>query len=524
MVDPEKLRNAGTDYPVHILHRYTQLPPDLPGRIGGLAHEITVSAENPYEKAVLVERNLQRLEYNLEIDPPPFDVDGVDHFLFNQKQGYSEYFASAMAVLLRTVGVPTRLAVGYTSGEETEVPGIYAVRDSNSHGWVEVYFPGYSWVPFEPTPGQALPAIMMPASGDSLESEGEFFAEFDVDCIDDFVDECLEYVEPFLGSESDAAGPIAQGGTPGWVWALVILAGVTATTGAAWWAFRRYMFASYEPEDVYGRVQALASVGGLGGATPRTPYQFGDRLKSLLPLHRERLDLIVETYVRARYGGRRLSSEQARELADALAEPALSAAVGIHWKSNISEVRGVSDYRYHIQELPTGWIGLVGSEKGLRRAALKPTPQEVMEDLGSKADEAEHDAEFFSETLACLERYSDGDLTALDDIELDLADAPPFFSRRVERVPHHPSRRNAQLSLAGRRGGKPAGRPRRRSSHGAQPFRPHHPLPPRHIQRRRPGRLRWWGPGRQGQTLADGAGAGPEISDRSESRWARHKR
>ena len=87
----------------------------------------------------------------------------------------------------------------------------------------------------------------------------------------------------------------------------------------------------------------------------------------------------------------------------------------------------MSDYRYHIQELPAGWIGLVGSERGLRRASLKPTPQEVMDDLGADADEAEHDAEFFSDTLFRLERYSHGDLTALDDIELDLGDAPPFF-------------------------------------------------------------------------------------------------
>lgn len=85
------------------------------------------------------------------------------------------------------------------------------------------------------------------------------------------------------------------------------------------------------------------------------------------------------------------------------------------------------DYKYHIHELPAGWIGLVGSERGLRRASLKPTPQEVLEDLGSEVDEAEHDAEFFSETLTRLVSYSHGDLAALDDIELDLEDAPPFF-------------------------------------------------------------------------------------------------
>ena len=84
-------------------------------------------------------------------------------------------------------------------------------------------------------------------------------------------------------------------------------------------------------------------------------------------------------------------------------------------------------YKYHIEELPTGWIGLVGSDRGLRRASLKPTPQELMEDLGSDIDDAEHDAGFFGDTVASLVRYSDGDLAALDDIELDLSDAPPFF-------------------------------------------------------------------------------------------------
>ena len=87
----------------------------------------------------------------------------------------------------------------------------------------------------------------------------------------------------------------------------------------------------------------------------------------------------------------------------------------------------MSKYKYHIQEFPAGWIGLVGSELGLRRAALKPTPQEVLEDLESDMDGAEHDAGFFGETVARLERYINGDLEALVDIALDLEDAPPFF-------------------------------------------------------------------------------------------------
>ena len=83
--------------------------------------------------------------------------------------------------------------------------------------------------------------------------------------------------------------------------------------------------------------------------------------------------------------------------------------------------------KYYIHQLPSGWIGLVAGEKGLRRATLKPTPQEVMEDLGTDAEEADHDSEHFSEVVDCLIRYSDGDPSALDDLELDLEGAPPFF-------------------------------------------------------------------------------------------------
>ena len=87
----------------------------------------------------------------------------------------------------------------------------------------------------------------------------------------------------------------------------------------------------------------------------------------------------------------------------------------------------MSRYKYDIQKLPAGWIGLVGGEKGLRRASLKPTPEEVLEDLGGDVADAEHDPDHFAELAARLARYSEGDLSALDDIELDLEGAPPFF-------------------------------------------------------------------------------------------------
>ena len=83
--------------------------------------------------------------------------------------------------------------------------------------------------------------------------------------------------------------------------------------------------------------------------------------------------------------------------------------------------------KYHVQQLSSGWIGLLAGDNGLRRATLKPTPQEVMEDLGSDVEGADHDPDYFDEVVTRLIRYSEGDLEALNDIELDLSGTPPFF-------------------------------------------------------------------------------------------------
>ena len=280
---------------------------------------------------MLIEQNLKRLPYSLKVDPPPFDSDGVDHFLFVNRKGYSEYFASAMTVMLRTMGVPARVAVGYTTGDPTEVANVYVVNDSHSHAWVEVYFPGYSWIPFEPTPGAVLPVVMVPGRGDTGEFSGPFLSGFDVLCLDEFVEECLDFEEPVLG-DGEFEGGFGDGvASSSWLWIVVALALSGGAVLLGWWAFRRYMFATYDPSGVYGRVRSLAALGGLSGGAPQTPYQFGQRLGRMLPIHRERIELIVESYVQARYGARTMPAERRGELADAwlnLRFPLLMASVG----------------------------------------------------------------------------------------------------------------------------------------------------------------------------------------------------
>jgi transglutaminase-like putative cysteine protease len=158
VADEESLRKAGTDYPAWIA-RYLQLPADLPQRVKDLALEITSRYDNPYDKALAIERYLrENIVYNEKVPPPPEGRDAVDYFLFDLRQGYCNYYASAMVVMARAVGIPARLVAGYTAGEYLAEKGRWRVREKNAHAWVEVFFPRYGWVEFEPTSVQ-LPIV-----------------------------------------------------------------------------------------------------------------------------------------------------------------------------------------------------------------------------------------------------------------------------------------------------------------------------------------------------------------------------
>ncbi|MFQ6027249.1 MAG: methylated-DNA--[protein]-cysteine S-methyltransferase [Dehalococcoidia bacterium] len=116
----------------------------------------------------------------------------------------------------------------------------------------------------------------------------------------------------------------------------------------------------------------------------------------------------------------------------------------------------MSQLRYHLFPCDHGWIGLVGTDRGLRRLSLKPTPQEVMEELGEHLAGADEDASAFAQQQSCLERYLQGDLQALEKIQLDLSDAPPFFASAWEacrQIPAGETRSYAWLAAQ-------AGRPR----------------------------------------------------------------
>jgi protein-glutamine gamma-glutamyltransferase len=146
-----RLRAASTDYPEEIRDTYLQLPKIDP-RIPELAKEITARAQTPYDKTITLETYLRsRFTYTLNLTGKPGD-DPLAHFLFETHAGHCEYFASAMAIMLRTLGIPTREVNGFLPGEYNDLGEDYIVRASDAHSWVEVYFPGTGWMTFDPTP------------------------------------------------------------------------------------------------------------------------------------------------------------------------------------------------------------------------------------------------------------------------------------------------------------------------------------------------------------------------------------
>ena len=161
LLDVTRLRAANGDIPAQVARQYLQLP-KMDARIAQLAARVASAsssgAGSRYDQAIALEQYLSRnYGYTLQLPSSP-SADPVADFLFNRKRGHCEYFASAMAVMLRTLGIPSRLVNGFHNGEFNDLTSSYIVRGSDAHTWVEAYFPPYGWVEFDPTPPDPLPA------------------------------------------------------------------------------------------------------------------------------------------------------------------------------------------------------------------------------------------------------------------------------------------------------------------------------------------------------------------------------
>jgi len=149
--DAARLHKASGSFPADVLSNYLQHP-GLDPRIKSLAEQVSAKAVSPHDKAEAIADYL-RLHYGYTLQlPKSTPHDPISNFLFVRRQGHCEYFASSMAIMLRTLGIPSRIVNGFSGGEFNDLTSQYVIRASDAHSWVEAYIPGEGWIGFGPTP------------------------------------------------------------------------------------------------------------------------------------------------------------------------------------------------------------------------------------------------------------------------------------------------------------------------------------------------------------------------------------
>ncbi len=312
----EALAIVGEDYPSSISYQYLRLPADFPDEIRALSANITGSAGTPYEKVMAIDEYLSGFPYEEEIDAPPPGVDGVEHFLFQQKSGFCLYFASAMTVMLRSVDVPARLAVGYTPGEPGEGEGEYILRNKHYHSWPQVYFTGYGWVDLEATPGGTgsrtaagtpwitaapLPEYLrsdIPQQWQQLSYWYQLYGlSQDVPVPKPSI---YSHRLPFADELRHAAFIFLLVATAGVFITTIILILKSASNRRIWRVDREHLASS-----VYSTMCQLAAMLKLGPRPQQTPQEFATGLAVEFPNQAGVIDQIVQAYSENRFGRKR---------------------------------------------------------------------------------------------------------------------------------------------------------------------------------------------------------------------------
>ena len=312
----EALSQVGNDYPSSVSTQYVRLSSDFPDEIRELSKEITRDTITPYQKVVAIDKYLSQFPYEEEIEAPPEGTDGVSFFLYTQKSGFCLYFASAMVVMLRSVDVPARLAVGYIPGEFGEEEDEYILRNKDYHAWAQVYFTGYGWVDIEATPS---------TGGSPVSGSTPFVATVnnpvnpppDIDQSSQALEYWMNlYGIPLNNPETSPVLPqvrynFAESLKRGLiifsviVAILLLLATLRMIFRSAFYRWLWRVDREHLAQKAYSRMCQLAAMVGLEPRTQQTPQEFADELAIEFPDQTAAFNEIVRFYSENRFSPRK---------------------------------------------------------------------------------------------------------------------------------------------------------------------------------------------------------------------------
>jgi transglutaminase-like putative cysteine protease len=307
--DVDSLRGAGNEYPAWVADRYLQLPATLPRRVRILAQNLTRRYDNAYDQIEALERYLRRIPYNDGIEAPPEGQDSVDYFLFEARQGYCSYYASALVVMARALGIAARPVSGYKCERYRAETGAYRVLESDAHAWAEVYFPNYGWIEIEPTPSE--PLLKRPGHKDETQTEPK----------NDKMRERLQD-DRMSGRDWDdidlSSGLVAltrwgsEKRTVYWIGMGTLFLALAGGGTLLWWRRRENQRTLNGAEQAYASLLRWSSRLGLDRQASQTPHEHASILAQALPQGQEPLRRLVALYVKARFGAAELNDlEQA---------------------------------------------------------------------------------------------------------------------------------------------------------------------------------------------------------------------
>ena len=317
-VSAAQLRGASTQYPAAVRSLYMSTD-NITGRTHDLAVQIVARAKatNPFDKAQALADYLRtnpRFTYTTKIDSPPSGRDVVDFFLFdpNGQRGFCQYYATAMAVMARSLGLPARVAAGFAPGQAL-TRNLFQYRESNAHVWAEIYFPGYGWQTFEAT--KSIAPVLRASGGTGAIGPpvgGNSHAAFQERVDNPSKDFSSSSVKPIpggaVGTTDETAGPgPAQGGN-----LLVILAVLLVAGGVLGWRLRRSgrRIRFLPPGDRQWAMLLLAADrAGVSQRPSETDYEYAGWLEEQIPARRPEIQTIATEKVYGSYSGRGMSSD-----------------------------------------------------------------------------------------------------------------------------------------------------------------------------------------------------------------------
>ena len=305
-LNEELLRAAGTDYPREVQSLYLGL---ADGQLGPFARDLEskIVAESPsrtpYDLAATMVKELHSSAFTYDTDIRGINCAGISTVeCFAQfRHGFCQYYAATMAVLLRDLGVPTRIAQGFLPGSRDRQTGTERIFNSNAHAWVEVYFPSIGWVTFDPTGGgiaqlAPLPSGRPGASGSTSSSGATLLTR-------------PPETDPFANEPGGSVQGRNRGGSLG---PLVAVGGLLLFTflGLAFIVWQRGPRSGTTADLAYGTVTRLAARFGFGPRPTQTVYEFTGSLAEVLPGSRPELETVAVAKVESAYGQRLLGTDR----------------------------------------------------------------------------------------------------------------------------------------------------------------------------------------------------------------------